>query len=786
MRRCLLCLAVLACAASCQRPWYRRDADRETYAAEAEHEDELRWPVARTNITPPPGSRLFDPFNPDYPPQPPDDAAAQFYMLHPDGQPPARSYHRDGDALWIEDPSWRSALALDDDGNLVLSPERAVELGLLHSREYQQALENLYLTALTLTLDRYDFALHWFGTNNTTYSHFGSSDTELSTLTTASHLGFSRSLAAGGQLLVDFANSFVFTFTPSHTPTLATSNLAVTLVQPLLRNAGRRVRLEGLTQSERNVLYAVRDFARFRKQFYVNLTTTGGRSGYLGLLFQVQTIRNLEANLKSTEQNLRLHEALFALRTVSTVEVDQAFQKYQQGRLSLIQARSILETSLDIYKNSLGLPPDLPVKLDDSILEPFQLAAPELEKLQGELERSFADYADRDEAPPLASLQAGYKRLSEFQQRLAKLTDLVDSELERWRNQPTADPDPAQAKREEATRDVLARALPGFRADLSKLARAIEREDTDLTGVRPDEIASTTGLLAAPPGHAGLFAASALIGGRTGDKEWKSLQNRIRDLIASAGQLYVVQTQVRVYLIQLRPIPYSLDEARTYARANRLDLMNQRGQVVDAWRKIEVTASAVMTGLDLHVTANIATPPDSSNPVDFRASASQYTVGVFLDSPLNRKAERNLYRASLIHYQQARRSFMALDDQIHAAVRLDIRQLETERANFAIARLLLIAAARQLEGARDRLLVSPNATDTTGTQNVLLALDGVLQAKSALISSWINYESGLAQLLLDMDALRLDSRGLPEHESRDTPTELPAPRVLPTSQRCDW
>jgi outer membrane protein TolC len=762
MRRCLLLLALLAAAGGCQRPWYRRDADRETYAVEQEHEDEARWPVARTDITPPPGSRLFDPFDPDYPPLPPDDPAAYFYMLHPDGQHPARTYHRDGDAPFIEDPAWRDSLELDKQGNLVLPPDKAVELGILHSREFQQALENLYGVALTLTLDRFEFDLHWFGTNNTVFSHFGSSDTEVNTLTTTSNLGFTKNLAAGGQLLVDFANSFVFTFSGiNHTN--VTSNIGVTFMQPLLRNFGRRVRLETLTQGERNLLYAVRTFARFRKQFYVNLTTAQGSSGYLGLLFQVQNIRNLEANLQSQEQNLLLHEALFARGTVSTVQVDQVFTSYQQGKLSLIQAQSNLETSLDVYKLSLGLPPDLNVKLDDSILNPFQLADPDLEKLQKDLDGFFAQYRELDKAPPVESLRSGYDRMKVFYKRLVLLTDEVERELKQWKAHPVAD-EPSQAKREQDTREALEKQMPEFRTGLDKLAKALES------------------------GQAGLTEA-------TRDKDWESLQTRARQMIAGAAQIYVIQSQVRIHLIQLRPIPYTLDQAREYARENRLDLMNQRAQVVDAWRKIEVTASALKAGLDVTTTANVATRPFGGNPVDFRSSASQYTVGVAFDSPLNRMAERNAYRESLIAYEQSRRNFMALDDRIQASVRLDVRQLELERANFGIARQNLISAARQLEGARERLLVVADATGTTGTRDVLDALSALLSAKLTLISSWINYETDLTQLLLDMDALQLDPRGLPDHEPDNAvspgrsdahdpqPEQLPAPRPVPPRGR---
>lgn len=735
MLRIVLCLGLLAVAGGCQRSWYRRWADRETYAVEREHSDESRWPVANTGITPPRGSRLFDPFSPDFPPMPPDDPAAHYYMHHPYNQPPPRTYHRDGDAPWIEDPSWRHYLALDKDGNLVLSPDKAVEVGLLHSREYQQALENLYSTSLTLTLDRWEFAMHWYGIQNTTVNWFGAGDTRVTTVNAINDLGFTKSFAAGGQLIVDFANSFVFTYSGVNHAT-ATSNFTTTLLQPILRGAGRRIRLETLTQGERNVLYAIRTFARFREQFYVGLTS-GNNNGYLSLLFQVQDIRNQESNLKSQEQNLLLHEALYARGTVSSVQVDQAFQSYQQGRFNLIQARAALETSLDNYKASLGLPPDVPVKLDDALLEPFQLASPKLEKLQGDMDKFFADYRELEQAPPLARLQAGFQQLKAMRQSLVVLTNEVDGELERWRKQarpPTVEE--AQHKREQATRLALEGQMPEFRAELAKLGKDL---DSDAAG-----------------------ASEA-----TRVNDWEVLQKRARQLIASAAQLYVVQTQVRVFLIELPAAPYTLDDARTYARDNRLDLMNQRAQVVDAWRQIEVTANALKAGLDVKMAASIATPPDSNNPVAFRASASQYTVGLAFNSPLNRLAERNAYRASLIAYQQARRSFMALDDQVQAAIRRDIRQLERDRASFSIARQSLIAAARQVEGARDRLLVIPNAADTTGTQDVLNALSALLQAKSALISSWISYRTDREQLLLDMDALHLNARGLPEDGPAD-------------------
>jgi hypothetical protein len=297
------------------------------------------------------------------------------------------------------------------------------------------------------------------------------------------------------------------------------------------------------------------------------------------------------------------------------VQVEQAFQSVQQSQLLLIQARSALETSLDAYKVSMGLPPDVKVKIDDGLLQPFQLVSPGLEKLQGELDTFFAGYRELDEAPSLDSLHSGYEKLRAYLRRLTQLAEQVAGELRSWKQQTkeAKEEDTAQRRRDLSTQAALEQQLPEIFAELAKLAKDLERE------------------------RAGLAEP-------TRPQGWASLQRRARQLIADAAQLYVVQTQVRVYLIRLEPIPYTWDEAWAYAQANRLDLMNQRAAVVDAWRKIAVAATALKTGLDLKVTANVATPPDSTNPVDFRASASQYTVGLTLDTPLDRMVAMNARR----------------------------------------------------------------------------------------------------------------------------------------------
>src|SRR5438874_2635536 len=129
-------LVLVLLASGCTRAFYRNQADRETYQATNERDHDPRWELPSVKIEPPPESRLFDPYNPDRPPMPPDDPAAHRYMHCANGMLGYRRWHKYGDAPIVENPDWREFLQLDKDGVLVLTPERSVELGLLHSPQY--------------------------------------------------------------------------------------------------------------------------------------------------------------------------------------------------------------------------------------------------------------------------------------------------------------------------------------------------------------------------------------------------------------------------------------------------------------------------------------------------------------------------------------------------------------------------------------------------------------------------------------------------------------------------
>ncbi len=768
-------LLLAAVVAGCSRAHYRESADRETYPILTEREVSPAYDIGRTRVEPPSGSRLADPFDPDHPPKPPDDPAAARFMDHPDGLHGSKHWGRYGYTDRIEPPGWEQCLGLDGKGTLKLDQEKAVELALLNSREYQTALEDVYLQALALTLNRFEFDVHWFGRNSTTYTHTGTSSfpTESNTLAVNSDFGFSRNFAAGGQLLVDLANALTYEYT-GHSAQVR-SNIAVQFIQPLLRNAGRQVRLETLTQAERDTLYAVRTFARFRKQFWAGIAVASG--GYLDLLLAVQQIRNARFNLKQQEETYRLYLELFRGGRRSVVELDQIFQSLQQARLSVIQSETALQNALDRFKLQLGLPPRIPVELDDSFLEQFVLTDPSLEKLRDDLEAFQRERVkELDAPPPAADLRAHFATLRGLADRVPTAFAAATADLDRWGarlDRPARpDEDPEQRERARTAYDTLRKQLPEAEADLKRAGAAIDRH-------------------------------RAAVADDTRKASWEAITADVKALIALLDTAIAIQTQSRIYLIELPEVQADEAQAVAYAKQNRLDLQNLLGQVTDAWRQVTVAANKLRGDVNVVANANVVTQPGRLSPVAFTADASSYSVGLQIDGPLNRVAERNAYRASLITYQRAKRAYVAGSDQVELQIRRDLRQLNQLRLSFEISRQQVLSAARQVENSKLQLVRPGGGGGPVGggggggdtvTLNLLQAYATQLSNLNALVSNFISYEQQRVQLLLDLEALQLDQRGFPAnapgtpHPATDGPPpeageRLAAPQPVPPPAR---
>ena len=738
-QRCIHIAAVVALLLSqgCSRRYYRLQADREAEQLVSERvEPDFRLsdrPVAAASH-----SRMADLADPDCGPLPPDDPSASRYMSQPYRSHGSKVWQKRGSLSDVEFDHWQQFLPKDTDGIIRLNRSNSMELSLLHSRDYQTAVESVYLQSLPVAFERFNFDTQWTGQSGLLAARNGNGSLPNGsrTLRLTDSLGARRQFASGGQLLADFSNAMVWEYSSGSAS--AASVLSFQFLQPLMRGAFREIQLEPLTQAERSLLYEIRDFARFRQTFYVS---TVGTRGYLGLLEVAQAIRNQESNLQSLRRNLEEHEALAAAGLVSQFQVDQVYQDYEQGRLSVLTAHASYATALDQFKIQLGLPPMLGADLDGSDLKQFELNNPKLDELtqQNEEIRIALLQFDLNALPSLSELRAAREELAAISQELQPITAEVRTEMDAWL---------ARLKLEH---EQLAGSNGSVdeQSELDRRRQLSERLDGILTELGEDANANdvllnhSDALIAHSDTKAALEALNAISG------------STLRQLIAD---LFVIQTQVRVYLVDVTPVQISETRARWIAEQGRLDLRNELAQVVDAYRRTEVAADMLEADLDLRLQADLATDPGQNNPLRFDSSAGRMSAGLQLDGPLNRMAERNVYRSTQIAYQRARRDYMAARDAIAFEVRNNLRILSRERFQFEITRQQLITAARQVEEAQIKLRSSTEPNSNL-TRDLLTALQTLLRTRNGLISSWVSYETSRMELYRSMGVLFIDDAG---------------------------
>ncbi len=300
------------------------------------------------------------------------------------------SDHLPVDKHWPEQKpvtSSQSALPLP---SMPLSLVQALQVAAANNRDYQDAKENLYRSALTLDLERHNFqtlASAQLQSNYTANRSGTSSAPVAGTLQTASG-GLTRLLKSGISLTTRIGFDLVRMLQPgSNISGSLYSDSSITI--PLLRGAGPYIAAEALTQAERNTLYAVWEFERYKREFCVTIT-----DNYLLVLRSEDQLHNQEENYKglvvSSRRALRLAEA----GKLPQIQVDQAVQNELGAREAWIAARLARERALDNFKIKLGLPTDARISLDRQ----------ELVHLEEDIRQRFADLFTSD--PPPANLPA--------------------------------------------------------------------------------------------------------------------------------------------------------------------------------------------------------------------------------------------------------------------------------------------------------------------------------------------------------------------------------------------
>jgi len=686
------------------------------------------------------------------------------------------------------------------DNSPALTLEDIVELAAINSREYQTAKEALYRTALRLSLLRFDYDLKFSTGGNRTavnYTHDRSDGITVNTLAIPTTLQADKALLTGGDLLMRFANNVVLTFNgPNGFAADVGSDLLLDISQTVFQ---RDIRFEPLTQAERDVVYAARDFTRFRKVLFTQLATQ-----YYGLIRNYRQVQIDADNYFRLVRAFRQAQEEYAANQLARFQVDQVEQDLLQGRSSLIATCTNLERSFDSLKIRIGLPTETPINVDLTELEQLtlgdelavkrELVRRELQSLasqrqsagleRGTLVNSSVVLLDRilDTFATMELLQQAVPDDRRFRELRARL--IVDSARETLRE--------VQLKLDEESRrqpirlsglfliatDYVDTAVELVRSQI-QLARVREHDETRLAELdrQAEELRDQTAAFRAEYERLintlMLDQLGMLVDEATRAKEAAAELVRVLDLELGLSdavrppdealrEMQAIAAELDTYAAQLIqdigvglvPVEIGVDDAMLTALVLRLDLMNERGILADDWRRIKLAADDLKSVLDLQATQVISTRRDVNRITDFTFDESQTRLSATLDLPLNRMAQRNVFRTTLIDYQAGLRRLMALEDDIKFEIRDDLRDLDLDREQYPIAvASAALAFERVVSTAMEQQFGAVTARDFLESQRAYTI------ALSAVASRHIVYLQNRMNLFLDLELLQVDETG---------------------------
>jgi outer membrane protein TolC len=252
-----------------------------------------------------------------------------------------------------------------------LDLKSSLALAVSTGREYLDRKDSLYLSGLSLTLTRYNFGPLL---NSTISTLWHDAEGQPSSTALVGTFGVSKILDTGGTATFDaHASRTQFGGTQGgdldndpDTPDVKVldpvyeSGLGFNLSQPLLRGSGYLVSHEALTQGERNVVYAVRDFELFREDFSIDVARD-----FYDLVSRKASIANLEQNWRDAVFDANKSLALRQVDRIQDVDVFNARRQEIDAENQLIEARTDYKSALDDFKIKIGLATNAEVVVSD-------------------------------------------------------------------------------------------------------------------------------------------------------------------------------------------------------------------------------------------------------------------------------------------------------------------------------------------------------------------------------------------------------------------------------------
>ncbi|RBP45414.1 outer membrane protein TolC [Roseimicrobium gellanilyticum] len=197
----------------------------------------------------------------------------------------------------------------------------------------------------------------------------------------------------------------------------------------------------------------------------------------------------------------------------------------------------------------------------------------------------------------------------------------------------------------------------------------------------------------------------------------------------------------------------TMDDTIKTALVTRLDLYNQRNTLEDSERKIKVASQNLLPQLDIGARYEVLGTKDNDK-LDLNFDRTRLTGTGVVDLRLDKKADRNNYRAALISQQRSARVLDLAEENVRNAIRTNWRDLDTARKQYDIAQTGVDLSARRLE--EEELLRSLGR----GTARDLIdAQQDLIEARNALTAALISHTLARLRLWRDMGILYIQKDG---------------------------
>lgn len=264
-----------------------------------------------------------------------------------------------------------------------------------------------------------------------------------------------------------------------------------------------------------------------------------------------------------------------------------------------------------------------------------------------------------------------------------------------------------------------------------------------------------------------------------GKTNYLDVQRSINSQISGETSLIQAEEQYRASLdsfkltlgmpidTELEIVPIELDvsipevdpaDAVKLAQLYRLDVATARDQIDDAKRRVNNAKNGLLP--DLNMTGRTTYNSLAGEPANnFDSTTGQYSAGVTLGLPLDRVAERNTYRRTLIQLQQAQRSYELSRDNAEVAARNALRRIRSARDRVELQKTNVQISEKRLELANQLLrapLINPLPGLSSSNRDVVEAQQGLISAQDSLDQARATLQIQVLNYYRDTGTLRID------------------------------